>query len=79
MTEKYVEEDNIKLLLTEYSNWRATTAIPKYFDAELNINSTLFINTSTLKNCLIMIIIMLKDKFRKHCAWEEPKWISRMK
>ena len=32
MTEEYVEEDNIKVLLTEYSNWLDTTSIPKYFD-----------------------------------------------
>ena len=31
MTEEYLEEDNIKSLLTDYSNWLATTDIPNYF------------------------------------------------
>ena len=32
MTEDYVEEDNIKVILTDYSNWLSTKDIPKYFD-----------------------------------------------
>ena len=68
-TEDYVEEDNIKVLLTEYSNWLSTTAIPKYFDEDLHNNSTLFINTITLNNSLSKVIIMLRDNFTKHCAW----------
>ena len=28
-TEEYVEKDNIKLILTGYSNWLSNTAIPK--------------------------------------------------
>ena len=32
MTEEYVEEDNIKFPLTDYSNWIATPSIPKYYD-----------------------------------------------
>ena len=70
MTEEYVEEDNIKVLLTEYSNWLVTTAINKYFDEDLKIKSTTFINSSTLKNYLRKIIIIFKDKFIKHCTWE---------
>ena len=60
ITEEYVEEDNIKSLLTEYSNWLATTAITKYFDEDLKSNSTIFINASTLENYLSKVIIMLK-------------------
>ena len=41
MTEYYVEEYNFKVLLTEYIKWLPTTAIPKYFDEDLNSNSTL--------------------------------------
>ena len=67
MTEDYVEEDNIKVLLTEYSNWLATTAIPKNFDENLKINISLFINTSNLQNYLSKVIITLKDKFPKQC------------
>ena len=35
MTEDYVEEDNIIFILTDYSNWLATTDIPKYFGENL--------------------------------------------
>ena len=78
MTEEYVEEDNIKVLLTEYSNWLATTASPKYFDEDLNSNRNIFLNASTLKNYLSEAIIVLKYKSPKHCAWEEPEWSTRM-
>ena len=69
MTEEYVEKDNIKFLLTEYSNWLVTNAIPKYFYEDLKSNSTIFLNASTLMNYLSKVIIILKDKFPKHCAW----------
>ena len=65
MTEEYVEEDNIKVLLTDYSNCLYTTDITKYFDEDLKSNSTLKPNTSTLKNYLSKVILMLKDKFPK--------------
>ena len=72
MTDEYVGEDTIKVLLTEYSNWIVTTDILKYFDEEIKTNITIFINASTLKNYLSKVIIMFKDKFPKYCAWEEP-------
>ena len=57
MNEEYLEEDKIKFLLTDYSNWLSTTDIPNYFDEDLNSNSTLKINTITLKNYLIKLPI----------------------
>ena len=78
MTEQYVEEDNIKVLLTDYINWLANTAIPKYFDEDLKSNSTPELNTSTLKNYISKVTIMLKEKFPNHCSWEEPEWTTRM-
>ena len=42
MTEEYIEEDIIKVLLTEYINWLSTTAIPKYFDEDIKSNITIF-------------------------------------
>ena len=78
MTEEYVEEDNKKMLLTEYINWISTTAITKYLDEYLNSNSTLKINASTLKNYLIKLILVLKDKFPNHFAWGESEWNTRM-
>ena len=60
MTADYVEEDNIKVLLTDYSNWLSTTDIPKYFDEYLKSNSTLNLNARKLNNYLINIILMLK-------------------
>ena len=68
MTEYYVEEENIKFLLTDYSNWLSITAITKYFDEDFHINSTLNLNSSALNNYLINLIFMLKDKFPKNCA-----------
>ena len=70
MTEEYVEEDTINPLVTYYSNWPSTTAIPKYFDENFKSNITLKINTSTLKNYLIKVILTLKDKSPNHCAWD---------
>ena len=35
MTEYYIEEDNIKVVLTSYSHWLPITAIAKYFDEDL--------------------------------------------
>ena len=78
MTEEYVEEDNIKFLLTDYSNWIATTAIPKYFNEDLKSNITIFINESPLKNDINKVILMLKYNFPKLCSWEEPEWTTRM-
>ena len=78
MTEEYVEKDNIKFILTDYSNWLATTVIPNYFDEYLKRNSTLKLNANTLNNYLSKAVLMLKDKFPKHFAWVEPKWITRM-
>ena len=60
MTADYVEEDNIKVLLTDYSNWLSTTDIPKYFDEYLKINSILNLNARKLNNDLINIILMSK-------------------
>ena len=70
MTEEYGEEDNIRVLLTYYSKWLATTDIPKYFDEDLQSNRIPKFNTSKTKNYLSKVIIMLKDKFPNHCAWE---------
>ena len=67
MTEEYVEEDNIKVLLTEYRNWLATTVIPKYFDEDLKSNRTLFLNAINLENYLSKFIIILKEKPPNHC------------
>ena len=67
MTDEYVEENNIKVLLTDYTNWIATTAIPKYFDEDLKININLKIKASTLRSYIRNFIIMLKYKFPKHC------------
>ena len=78
MNDDYVEEDNTNILLTDYSNWLATTDITKYFDEDLKSNSTIKINSTTLKNYLSNFIIMLKDKFSKNCVWEEPKCTMRM-
>ena len=75
MTEEYVDKDDMKFLLTDYSNSLATTAISKYFDEYLHSNSTLEINAIDLNNFLRKVIIMFKDDFPKHCAWEEPEWI----
>ena len=69
MTEYFVEEDNVKVLLTDYSNWLSTTDIPNYFDEYIKSNSTLNINSITLKNYLSNVILVLKDKFPKHFAW----------
>ena len=78
MTDKYVEEDNIKVLLTDYSKWLATTSIPKYFNGDIKSNSTLNLNAITLNIYLRKVILMLKDKFPKNCDWVEPEWITRM-
>ena len=61
MTDEYVEEDNIKLLLPDYSNWISTIAIT-------SIYSTLKINTSNLNNYLRKFILMLEETFPKHYA-----------
>ena len=71
MTEEYVEEDKIKFLWTEYSNWISNTVISKYFDEDLKITRNIFINKITLHNYLSKVIIILEDKFTKYCAWEE--------
>ena len=68
MTEEYIEEDNIKVLLNEYSNWITTNAIPKYFYEDIKSNNTIFLNASTLHNYLSKVIIILKDKSPKHCV-----------
>ena len=31
-----------------------------------------------IKEPRIKILLMFKDKFMKHCDWEETKWIARM-
>ena len=72
MTEYYVEEDNIKFLLNEYSNWIATTSIPDYFDEDLKSNSTIFLNAITMNNYLSNVIIMFKDKFESTIPGENP-------
>ena len=48
MTEEYVEEDNIKGLSTDYSNWLDTKSITKYFDESIKSNRTINTNASTL-------------------------------
>ena len=78
VTEEYLEEDDIKVLLTDYSRWIATTSIPKYSDEYLRSNSTIFLNASTLNNYLSNFIIMLTNNFPKHYVWEETKWTTRM-
>ena len=70
MTEDYVQKDKIKDLLTDYSNWLVTTDINKYFDKYLQSNSIINPNERTLDNYLSMVILILKDKFLKHCTWE---------
>ena len=60
MTEEYVEEDNIKFLLTYHSNCLATTFIPIFFNEELQSNSILNLNASTLKNYLSKSILMFQ-------------------
>ena len=78
MTEEYVEEDNIKFPLTDYSNWIATPSIPKYYDENLWSNSTLKLNAITLKNYLRKFILIIKEKLSKNCSWEEPERITSM-
>ena len=58
MIEQHVEEDNTKLLLTDYSNWIFTTVVNKFFDEDFQINRTLNLNTSTPKKYLIKVIIV---------------------
>ena len=58
MTEEYVEEDNIKSLLTDCSNWVSTTAIPKYFDENLKSKRTININEITIMNYLSKVVLM---------------------
>ena len=77
-TQEYVEEERIKILLTDYINWLSTTDIHKYFDGDLQSNNTFKLNASTLKNDIRKVILMLKDKFAKHCAQEEPEWTTRI-
>ena len=77
-TEDYVEEDNIKVILTDYSNWLVTTYIPKYFDEDLKSNRTIKLSTGTLKNYLSKVILMLKDKFPNPYDWEELDWTKIM-
>ena len=79
ITNEYIEEDNIKFILTEYSTWIAATVIPKYFDEDLKSNRNIFINAITLNDYLSKVIIVLKYKFPKHCDWEEPEWTARMR
>ena len=78
MTKQYIEQDNSKVLLTEYSNWLSTTAIPEYFDEDIKSNSTIFINTSTLNNYLSKVIIMFKYNLTKHFVWEGHQWTTKM-
>ena len=68
MTEDYAEEDKIKFLLNDYSNWLTTTSISQYFNEDLNSNRTINLNEINPNNYLIKVIIMLKDNFLKHCV-----------
>ena len=68
ITDYYIEADNIKVLLTDYSNFLATTYIHKFFNKKIHSNSTTKLNTSTLNNYLSKVILMLKDKFPKNCV-----------
>ena len=68
MTEEYLDEDNTKVILTNYMNWLAIAAIHKYFDEYLKINRTLNINAIPLKNYLSKVILMLKYKFPNRFA-----------
>ena len=54
-------------ILLDYSNWLATTAIPKYFDEDLKSNITLKLNSNTLNDYINKVILMLKYKFPNHC------------
>ena len=57
-TEEYVEEDKIKIRLTDYSNWLTTTSITKYFDEYLKSNRTIKLNSSTLKIFFSKLILI---------------------
>ena len=41
MTKEYVEEDNLKFLLTDDSNWLVTTAILKFLMNTFRVTSLL--------------------------------------
>ena len=68
----------MKVLLTDYSNRIITTAITDFLDEDLQSKITLKLNKSTLHNYLGKLILALKEKFPKHCVWEEPGWITRV-
>ena len=57
---EYVEEDNIKYLLTDYSNWLDTTTITKCFYENIQSIINIKLNITTLNNYLSNIIIILK-------------------
>ena len=63
MTVEYVEEDDIKVLFTDYSKWLDTTAIPKFLYDNLKRTRNIILNTSTLKNNLSKLILTLKEMF----------------
>ena len=63
MTVEYVEEDDIKVLLTDYINWIDTTAIPKFLYGNLERNRNIILNTRTLKNNISKLILTLKEMF----------------
>ena len=62
MTEDYVEYNNMKFLSTDYNNRLATTSIPKFFNEDLQSNSALKLNASTLESCLGKVILVLRKK-----------------
>ena len=64
MTEDYLEEDNIKVLLNYYSNWPSTTVIHTYFDSDLKSNTTIKINSITLNN-YVRTFVHVKRQFYK--------------
>ena len=64
ITEEYVEEYNMQVILTSYINWLVTTSIPKYFDEDLKSNSTLNLNTITVKNYISKVVLIRKTSFQ---------------
>ena len=67
-TAEYVEQYNIKVSVTDYSNWLATTGVTKFFDEYLQSNRNLNLNTSTLEYYLNKFILIPYEKVPNNCA-----------
>ena len=65
MTKKYVEEDKIKVLLTDYSNCLITTYIANYFDEDLKSKITLNINERTPEELSKKFHLNVEGQFSK--------------